>query len=320
MKERMHIVCATDNNYAALCGIMLSSLLENNMHRPISVYILTDGLKPGHCKRLKSLAESGKYDAEINICVIDTKALEGCDTSHNPYLAEYLNKAVFSRFLIADILPADCKKCLYLDCDIVVDGDISELYDTDITDYAVAAVPEHDGESGRCIGKEAIERLNYPLKSGYFNAGVMLINLSYWRENDVKHAAISYFVNNVKKCFFFDQDVLNAILHDKELFLPYKYNVMASFFECAFEDLTALLIEERPVIIHYCSAAKPWNWYFGDYPFKNRWKYYRNRSKWKHWRSRMPFKKLVKEIARNILYFSKGKRYRYYRSSWRKWE
>lgn len=325
MNERMHIVCATDNNYVALCGIMLTSLFENNRHCPISVYILTEGLKPEHCKRLKAITDTGKYNAEINICVIDSRILKNCVIAKDTIFSNIFTNATFYRFLIPDILPRDCEKALYLDCDIVVDGDISELYDTDITDVALAAVPEHDGEIGELDNSliyQYIDNLRYPRKYGYFNAGVILININYWRKYDVEKRLISFYEDNAKICKLYDQDALNGLLYKEKSFLPYKYNVMSIFFDLYIynKDYTAIFLKERPIIIHYCTSVKPWNHLFINYPFKKRWKYYRNMSLWKGWKGNSPIKKKLHEFLRKIKYTINGCNLYTYRSSWRKWE
>ena len=76
--------------------------------------------------------------------------------------------------------------------------------------------------SGR---EEIYTRLHYPSSDSYFNSGVLLVNLDYWREEGLMSKALDYISKNGSKLVFYDQDVLNALLHDCKLFLPFRYNV-----------------------------------------------------------------------------------------------
>lgn len=224
--KRINIVCATDDNYVPLCGIMLTSLFESNPGRYFSVYVLARGLNDENYKLLNSLLDNHKNrSGEINICKVDISAIEQIPVKfHN-----YINIATFLRFMIPNILPKDVDRVLYLDGDILVRGDISELYEIDLTDIALAACPEHDGILGELQPLDTerhIEYLGYPRDAGYFNAGVLLINLDYWRKNNISNRLIGYLAENYKKCYYLDQDVLNAVLHDSKIFLPHKFKYM----------------------------------------------------------------------------------------------
>ena len=69
-------------------------------------------------------------------------------------------------------------KIIYLDCDLIVEQQLSKLFNYDIGRYPIAAV--EDMWSGK---DDNYERLGYDRKYGYFNSGVLLINLDMWRES-----------------------------------------------------------------------------------------------------------------------------------------
>lgn len=71
-------------------------------------------------------------------------------------------------------------------------------------------------------GKEDnYKRLHYPSSDSYFNSGVLLINLDYWREKKLMYKALDYIAKNGNNLVFYDQDVLNALLHNSRVFLPF---------------------------------------------------------------------------------------------------
>ena len=220
-RRKYNIVCATDDNYVPLCGIMLTSLFESNPDRCFSVYVLTQGLKDSNKNLLHRILDKnrGRYFGEINICEVDDSFIQNIPS-------RYLNHftiAVCYRFLIADFLPLKADRVLYLDCDIMVRGDISELYDMDMSDTAVAACLEPNGENGNFISgpiEGVIEPFGYPKRYGYFNSGVLMINLNYWREHNVANQLMDYLAHNYEKCIFVDQDVLNAVLYNRKKNIP----------------------------------------------------------------------------------------------------
>ena len=97
--------------------------------------------------------------------------------------------ATYYRCMFSAILPEEVDKVLYLDCDIVILGDISEYWNTDMSNYSVACVED--------IGSNEDERydiLKYDKSFSYFDAGVLLINLRYWREHKIDEQCEQYFL------------------------------------------------------------------------------------------------------------------------------
>lgn len=100
------------------------------------------------------------------------------------------------------------EKLIYLDCDIIVRHSIAKLYDIDIEDYLLGAVYHNDKLS---VNNGAFKRLHIPVEQGYFNAGVLLINLKKWREEHIYEKSIEFLRNNSESIVNHDQDVLNVV-------------------------------------------------------------------------------------------------------------
>lgn len=150
----------------------------------------------------------------------------------------HISKATYYRLYLTTLLPSNVDRILYLDTDLlVVSNDLEVLYGMEIDGYPIAAV-------SHSLPSEAV-RLS--LKGDYFQAGVLLINLSYWRKNNVVSLFTSVLNERSKELVYWDQDVLNLVFDGAYLSLPSKYNVHRSIENSA--DV---------VIFHFDGTRKPW--------------------------------------------------------------
>lgn len=126
-------------------------------------------------------------------------------------------------------------------------------------------------------GSGAIAPRPYDLRHT-FNSGVILINLDYWRKNNIQNKTLNYIFGNKEKCLWHDQDSLNVVLAGSVLFADFRYNLTQGFLF----DKTQLKINsdyynqidraiENPCLIHYCASYKPWHFECNS-PFKALWR------------------------------------------------
>lgn len=259
----MNIVCATDDNFVQHCCIMLVSLLFNN--KDVNIFILTEGLKYENEVIIREEIE--RLNGSVNFCKVDSEIVSKFPMPELNGLS-HISRATYYRLLIADILPQKLSKAIYLDCDMIINGSIKPLWDIDLSDYALAASLQVG------YGSEAV-RLGYPIKYGYFNAGMNVINLEYFRRNNISERLINYIKENFSKIKFHDQDVLNAVLHEKTLHVMPQWNLTSiafvPFLKRRGDRIKGKLIndysEEKnnikkyrnsPNILHYVSKPKPW--------------------------------------------------------------
>ena len=113
----MNILCATDDNYAPYCGVMLTSFLENHKAFHTEVYIVVKKRLKEE-KRLKRLEE--RYDVKVNIVEFPFSDI----TSYFPIGNQHWTIEMYYRLFAPELLPKDIDRVLYLDCDIIVDGDV----------------------------------------------------------------------------------------------------------------------------------------------------------------------------------------------------
>ena len=249
----MDIVCSIDNNYVQYCSVMLVSFFENNpLKERHTVHLLTEGLAEDNKCIFENIVNS--YDGSFCYYLVDSQLL----TSFSIREEDHYTLAVYYRLLMAKLLPENLDKVLYLDCDIIINDSISELWNVSLDGYALAAVEELG-----CSLPDVYERLGYDMKYGYFNAGVLLVNLRYWREHNLTQLFSDFVPRNIARIKSYDQDVLNTLLYDKCLHISCKWNVEEAFYHYSVmkrlkhkRELRSVL--RHPKILHYTWKPKPW--------------------------------------------------------------
>lgn len=244
----MNIALCTDNNYAKYCMIALVSILENNKDIICRIYVLTDSLDERNRNLFKYLSDY--YKQQILVTEIPSDSFE------NLKVRSRYPKSMYYRFLLPDVINEE--KVLYLDCDVINRKSLSEFYNTNLTGMAAAVV--EDAQSDDVV---LHNRIKY--SGTYFNSGVMLMNLSYWRKNHVKEQLVEFIENNPDRCYFPDQDALNIVLEDKVIFMSYSYNCQQAWYYplegkqfsfTKWDKVMAVIYD--PVIVHFTYAEKPW--------------------------------------------------------------
>ena len=294
-----NILCATDDNYVPDCGIMLTSLFENNKDKNFNIYIQCGSIREENIARLQTLGKI--YRSKINIVKTETADLPPCPIRKG----DHVSIAAYYRLLCPEMFPKEVEKILYLDCDIIVNDKIDDLYNLDICNYAYGAVVDEDNEN-----KEKHTRLGYSSQIPYFNGGVLLINLKYWRENNVTKRCFQHILENPNKIILHDQDTLNAVLNKEVKLLSVKYNLQTAML-CRNTSLntdTKLEIEKykyQPTIIHYTGTSKPWQ-KGSIHPYTKRFLRYKQLSLWSgHPLTKVnrTFLELMLHIRNSIIWF-----------------
>lgn len=250
-KEKMvyNITCNTDDNYIQHCMAMLCSLFENNKEKHFHVYILTSSLSPENIESLNNLF--GKYKQDFFFPKINESLLDGVQFRKN----RPLSKAAYYRLLLSSVLDVD--KVLYLDCDMIILGDINELYNVDLTNYSLAA----------CIdpmpfNNEHRMQLNLSVGTKTFCSGIMLLNLKYWRDNNSEPLLLSFAKRKREPVYLHDQDVLNYIFQNSWFVLPPKWNrtpMAKGIYDIRYKYFDYYENYNNPMVYHYCSGVKPWD-------------------------------------------------------------
>jgi lipopolysaccharide biosynthesis glycosyltransferase len=286
--EKIEIVTACDDNYVQHLGVMLCSLLENTLHREkINIWVI-DGDISQDKKTLLSTFIINKYQISINYLDIDKELYKKFKISY------HFTHSIYYRISIPEIIPFNVSKVIYLDSDIILKQDIYDLWLIDLKDYFIGAVELLD------VDKRHLEEI---IKDDldYFNSGVLVINISKWRENNVSQQVIDFISNYQEKIIWWDQDSLNAILYQKWLSLPLKWNLQSNFFDinvnkCA-RGLELREAIAKPAIIHYTGMHKPWD-YIDNHLYKQEYYKYLALTPWHIYKSKKTLKLIVKRLIR----------------------
>jgi lipopolysaccharide biosynthesis glycosyltransferase len=161
---------------------------------------------------------------------------------------DHVSPATFYRLFIAEILPPDIDQAVYLDADTLALRSIAPLFNEPVQDL-VAAV-DH------CCPVNEI-RLWGERGGTYFQAGVLVIPLQTWRDQNILQRFLDVMANEQDRIQWWDQDVLNIALRDSWQRLPIWCNVC----EAVHRALPLPLIEAQAALIHYSGSSKPWNAY-----------------------------------------------------------
>lgn len=291
----MHIVFTTDNNYVRYLAVSMCSICESNRNADLTFHVVLSGEVSSQNKALVSdLAK--KYDANIVFYSIDNDLLSILPAGKEGQPG-HISVAAYYRLFLASILPESLDKVIYLDCDLIVEGSLEQMWETDISGHPVAAVPDMT-ESDLIHYRQ----LKYSPKLGYFNSGVLLINLKYWRENDCQGMFETFVNEHLDRIVYHDQDVLNYVFRESKILLPIKYNVQeGALYERVNisweydEQLEEAL--KSPGIIHYTTGQKPWNTGC-KHPWKSEWYKYLELAGIKDFE---PVKKKTKKTAMQII-------------------
>ena len=129
------------------------------------------------------------------------------------------NYTTYYRLKLASILPDNIDKCIYLDSDMLLIGDIKELYNTDLQGHICGVTGENRSRTTPMV--ELHNNQNFIIDTKYdFNAGLLLLDLKKWRELDIE----SKIFNLLKRVRLTDQDALNIMFNDDILLLDSRWN------------------------------------------------------------------------------------------------
>lgn len=248
-------VCyAADRKYLAPLLVSLTSLLLNfPPDKELEIFILEPDFREEDQQALHSL-EKLHEKLKIIFIKIDNQAFSDF-SAHG-----HVDSPTYYRLLIPKLIPAEREKVLYIDCDTVIDGDISVIYDVEIEKSALGAVED-------IVNRKVIEqsRNKYLLSSQfYFNAGILLLNLKRLRQMDLMKLGLET-VAQYGQPVWWDQDILNAIIPEKDIFkFPFQFNM--HFWASETNSLVNPESYQRTlgkilknIIIHYITDKKPWH-------------------------------------------------------------
>jgi len=239
----VNIAFLIDDSYSEQLAVTLASILKNDRHNTeFKVFVIDTGISEENKNRIKKL--EGNY--LIDFIPVQPEMFEDFPSIY------HLKTLNYARLLLPSLV--SCDKILFLDCDLLVLDDLTELYAMDFDENYACAVRER--LSDELYIKKQIKNLGI---RNYFNAGVMLLNLKKMREDDIQNKSMCFAQEHPEKILLLDQCVLNHVFEDRVKFVDKRWNYQYK--------LNKSPKPKNPAIIHFVGWEKP---FFGfAHPYEN---------------------------------------------------
>lgn len=246
----MNLLFSIDDRFWRQMLTVLNSIRLNSQSCQIDVYVI-QSQKLAHTKEIKQICEL--WGMHYHPIVIKDEEFDQA-----PVTDRY-PKTIYYRLLAHQYLPKQLHRILYLDADVLCINDVGSLYDTDLDGYLYASAI-HTGLTGTTEVINKIRLQNFDA-DGYYNSGVLLMNLDLIRQR--VHAEDIYEYIREHVLLLPDQDVLNALYGKDIKTVPDQlYNFDArkgqTYETISFGEWTLDWVIKHTVILHYCGRHKPW--------------------------------------------------------------
>lgn len=229
------VVFAGDYAYIRQIETAMKSLCRHNSH--LKIYLLNQDIPQEWFSQIRI------YLQEMGGDLIDCKLIGSQFQMNWSNKLPHINHMTFARYFIPDFVTED--KVLYLDSDLIVTGDLTDLFELDLGENYLAAARS-------CFGAGV-----------GFNAGVLLINNKKWGSETIRQKLIDLTEKEHENVEEGDQSILNMLFKDQYSSLEDQYNFQIGYDygAAAFKHqfIFDIPLEPLPLILHYISQDKPWN-------------------------------------------------------------
>lgn len=254
---KFNIAYAPDDKYINQTIVSMVSAIENNKEHEIEFIIIYSKLSEESIKKLQDTVtltpvihqgENAVQNCKLRLLHVDERIFTSLPLSH------WVTVQAWFRIKLPDMCP-DLDRILYLDCDTLVLGDLSELFNTNLNGKYLAGVKDVWGVDKYC------ERLKM-ISNVYVNSGMLLLNTDFCRQENFFEKIVDFANNNAKIIEFCDQDSINKIADEKKFVLHPKFNFMDTWWRGGYyeyndkEEQDYLEAKENPVIAHL-TGLKP---------------------------------------------------------------
>ena len=272
----MDIACSTDRIYLKYSITMLLSFFDQHREEEVCVHLLANGLQAVEIQKVRDVVEG--FNARLEVYNVDGEFLN--TLTQGQY--SYITSTTYARLFLPDILPSSVRRVIYLDCDLIVMDSLRSLWEYPLGEgYELAVV-----EDCCSANPNYYHRLNLPDSHCYFNAGVLLIDLTAWRERGFVKLAMELLHAGDLQLDYADQDVLNVLCAGRTRYLPHRYNLQEAMLRRYVPEIRSESRREivenlsSPAIIHFTCLLKPWC-YTSFHPYRKHFYYYFDQTDWK---------------------------------------
>ncbi len=243
MTKEIPIFFSTDDNYIPYLCVAIQSLIANASKRfAYRIIVLHTGLNEANVRKVMQNEADG-FKIDFTDISEEVKSIKS--RFKNVY---HFSVVTYYRLFIASLFP-QYDKVIYLDCDLVVLGDVAELYHTELGDNILGAAPEQFVQSTQEFRQYARDAVGVD-PDGYVNAGVLLMNLKEFRGCQIEKRFVELITEYDFDLLDPDQAYLNYLCFGKIHVLPNGWN----------KEPMPLACEGKKNIVHYALYKKPWQY------------------------------------------------------------
>ncbi len=235
------IFLSSDNNYSPFVATTIASICDNT-NSFCEFYILDAGISDENTAMICGLKHQfSNFSVEFLKLNLEKLFSSFPET-------DYITKSMYTRFLIPDLKP-EIDKAIYSDVDVIVLGDIAQLYNENLEGYALGAVWEEFCENNNNVKRKEI--LNLDSKHKYFSSGCLLIDCKQWRTKAIFKDLHKIGLQFMSLLSCPDQDILNKYFDNNYKQLPTKF--------CWTNQCCTYYSEQHFTIRHFNGPVKPWH-------------------------------------------------------------
>lgn len=253
--KEIPIFFAVDDTYIPFLAVSLQSLIDNSSkENKYIIKILYINVSEENMLKIKKYE---KENVEIEFINLNNQLEK---VQGKLYTRNYFSNTTYFRLFIPELYP-QYDKVLYVDSDITILTDIADLFNEEIGDNLVAAIPDGAVQTIK-VFQEYVEKVVGVIDyNNYFNAGILLMNLKELRKYKFQEKFL-YLLERIKFEVAQDQDYLNRLCKGRVKLLDDSWNKMPIMG----------ISDKKPKIIHFNLGFKPWH--FDDIPYQEFfWKY-----------------------------------------------
>lgn len=244
-KELIPIFLSSDDGYAPYLATALVSLMENaSRDYDYKIIVMNDGLSQENYTKIKSLQREG---FDIEFAPMRQYLEQMTEKESNRLRCDYFTLTIYFRIFIPVMFP-QYDKGIYIDSDVVVPGDISELYNIDLGDNLIGACVDQSIQHIPPFVKYIDEAMGVD-HTKYINSGILLLNMDALRRVRMDQRFLELLNGYHFDSIAPDQDYINAMCAGKIRFIDNIWDVYP-------DNQSAPL--ENPKLIHYNLFEKPW--------------------------------------------------------------
>ncbi len=256
-QETIHLVAYCNLSFVDHMATMIRSAVENLSPRfRIRAYVLHCEVGAGARARAEASWPPGAVD-------VAWRHLSAASLAFKPH--QHISAESFLRLLVGTHVDPDAHRAIILDSDLIVRGDLSELWTMPMGANVVLAAQDQAAPYAGLTGSPLLREKGLAPSTPCFNAGVLVVDLERWRRESVEAALLEVHAREGHLTLWGDQCILNAVLRGRWGRLPPFWNAQGAFDAYAdwrdspFSAADFRRTRSCPAIAHFTGRDKPWH-------------------------------------------------------------